>query len=102
MANKYYYEFDRHEYYGLIVVSIEEFNRNTAPYKKAASIYIRDIGGESVEEVLREGYPTQLTPEKAFKKFMYAPNHQDETVKTLIKQFEGMTDSVLLIDGSLI
>lgn len=99
---QFYYEFNEHDYYGLIAVSVEESDLKINPYKKATEIYVEYISGESVEEVLEEGTPNERTKEYAFMKFMHAPNHQDDNVKVLIEQFESTTDGVLLIDGALI
>lgn len=98
---QHYFEFDDHEYYGLIAVNMEEEDRNE-PHEKAIEIYVSEIAGVCFYSVSEEGKPEQITKEQAFMKFMYAPNHEDNDVKTLIKQFEEMENGVLLIDGSLI
>ena len=98
----FYYEFDENEYYGLVAVSVEENDLYTTPYKKATDIYVKAIGGISVKDVLEEATPNDRTKEYSFMKFMYAPNHQQDSINKLIQQFEETTDGVLLVDGSLI
>lgn len=100
--NKFYYEFNENEYYGLITVSVDKDDLYTKPYKKAAEIYAQQIGGESAESVLSEAMPNERTKEFAFMKFAYAHDTLPYTVDKIIKGFEITENSTLLIDGSLI
>lgn len=99
---QFYYEFDENEYYALIAVAVDENDLITKPYKKATEIYVEEVAGESVEQVLEEAVPNDRTKEYAFMKFMYAPNLPEKTVKELINDFESTQNGVLLVDGSLI
>lgn len=98
----FYYEFDEHEYYGLVAVSVEANDFEMASYKKAIQHYVDVIGGDSVEAVEEEAMPNLRTKEYAFMRFMYAPNTLDLPVHKMIEEFEETTDGVLLIDGSLL
>lgn len=102
MLNQFYYEFSDNEYYGLVAVSTDEYDLKTQPYIKATEIYLKGIGGDSVNQILDEGTPYQRTKEYAFMKFAYAPNTLNHTAEELIKEFENIKDGVLLVDGSLI
>lgn len=93
-----YYEFDKQEYYALIVVKGKFFDA----YNKAFKIYVEYVGGEDVYEVKREGSPTELTKDQALLRFIKAKNNENETVGNLIKQFEKAENFPLLIDGSLL
>ncbi|PAD70865.1 hypothetical protein CHH83_01305 [Bacillus sp. 7586-K] len=99
---QHYFEFSENEYYGLVAVYVDKNDLKTKPYKKATEIYVRNIGGESVEVVLEEASPIHVTKEYAFMKFMYAPNTLEVSTGDLIKEFENTKDGVLLVDGSLI
>jgi hypothetical protein len=99
---QFYYEFNENEYYTLIAVSIDENDLYTRAFKKAIEIYIENVSGSNIDEVLEEGSPNERTKEYAFMKFMYAPNNQKSTVKELIQEFESVENGVLLIDGALI
>jgi hypothetical protein len=103
MEKQFYYEFDENEYYGLVVVTVDDENDlYTKPYRKAAEIYVQTIGGESVDELLEEALPNLRSLEYALGKFIKAPNNEDCTAKDLIKEFEETKNGVLLVDGSLI
>ena len=52
MNNQKFYEFNKHEYYGLVVAESEE---------KAYEIYYQFIGGGSIDEVKSEGKPDEIT-----------------------------------------
>lgn len=96
-----YYEFDKHEYYGLVVISRAESDVEANSIKQAAEEYFSVIGGDSIESVLKEAIPSQCSREYAFMKFVYAAKQSDEMVSNVIKQFEDTKSGVLLIDGSL-
>jgi len=102
MRNQFYYEFKEQDYYALIAVNVEKYDLKTKPHKKATELYVGVVAGESVEEVLEEGDPIQVTKEYAFMKFIYAHEYESQTVKELIKQFEESENEVLLIDSALI
>lgn len=99
---RFYYEFNKNEYYALIAVSIDGNDSYTKAFKKAIEIYMKNVSGNSIEEVLQEGSPIETTMEYAFMKYMYAPNNQKRIVQSLIQEFESVENGVLLIDGSLI
>ncbi|WP_342515597.1 hypothetical protein [Sutcliffiella sp. FSL R7-0096] len=100
--SKFYFEFIEHDYYGLVTVSVDKYDLNVNPYKKASKIYFENVGGESLEQVLEEAQPILVTKELAFMKFMKAPNTLDNKVSELIAEFENSEDVCLLVDGSLI
>jgi hypothetical protein len=101
MEKQFYYEFNENEYYGLIAVSVDEHDLKTTPYKKAAEIYVKNIGGESVEELLEEALPNLRTLEYALATFLRAPNVGEYTAEELIKEFENTKNGVLLVDSAL-
>lgn len=99
---QHYYEFDRHEYYALVVVTVEDTNLYTRPYKKATELYVEVVAGESVDEVLEESEPSLRTKEYAFMKFMHAHDDEARTVKELLAEFDEAKNDVLLVDSSLL
>jgi hypothetical protein len=102
MEKQFYYEFNENEYYGLVAVTVDENDLKTKPYRKAAEIYVKNIGGESVEELLEEALPSETTVEYALTAYIRGNGNDDYTVKELIKEFEETKNGVLLVDGSLI
>ena len=104
-----YYEFDNHEYYGLVAVRtdlsklgpIQKVITKSGEYR-AAEIYAEVISGESVDEVLKQGYPTQVPKSYALLKFLLAPDYANRTIVEVIKEFNQVENGVLLVDGDLI
>ena len=104
-----YFEFNNHDYYGLIAVrtDLSELNKvqraiaKSGEYK-AAKLYSETIAGENVEEVLEQGYPTQISKSEALLKYLLAPDLCHKTVRELVKEFEEVENGVLLVDGSLV
>ncbi len=65
-------------------------------------MHVETIGGESVDGIKMEGYPTELSKSEALLKFILAPDNADEIVENLIKQFEGCENNALLVNSSLL
>ncbi len=104
-----YFEFRDHEYYGLVAVKtdladLDRIERMAAKVgeEKAIKVYFETIGGESIDKIKLEGYPTQISKSEALLKFLLAPDNADVSVKNLIKQFEECENNALLVDGSLV
>lgn len=96
---KIYMEFDLQEYYALITLNIEageDFLR------KGAELYVEQVGGESVEEILEEGYPRLVTEEYAFWKLANCKDSESETVGNLLKEFRSVENGVVIIDSTLV
>lgn len=93
---QYYIEFDEHEYYALIAVETQEDN----PIHKAVEIYVEQIAGNSVEEVLDEGVPGIVSKSYAFHEFASVYD-KSKSVGEMWLQFERVRNDILLIDGSL-
>lgn len=105
-TKKLYFEFTKQDYYGLVVVEVEQKEKETfADYygyvKKAAQIYVDMIAGESSEEVLHEGAPSEVYDHYAYWKFAQIPEHQDKLNKEVLADFHSRTNDIILIDGSL-
>lgn len=98
---KYYFEFDKNEYYGLVTVSVDENDTSTIPHVKATEIYVTDIADITVEEALKEGAPVERTKEYAFTNYVEAPNQDEDHIPTLVKRFNEYENEAILVDGSL-
>ena len=103
-----YFEFAGGEYYGLVAVQKDLFGMTDVEIamekigvQLAYEVYLRDIGGESVEELKKEFYPREISKAEALLKFLLAPNTLDYTVESLIKSFEETKSGALLVDGNL-
>lgn len=94
-----FYEFNNHEYYGLVVADNEE---------KAYEVYFEGVGGSSVDEIKAEGSPDEITYLNAFAKTISADiKYGDEialnsTIKDYQEAFDSYENTALLIDGSLV
>lgn len=99
VMNQKYYEFVDNEYYGLVAVNTGGVVGYSNLFE-ATKIYLRDVGGESVQEILEEALPVERSRDYAFRKFMYGCKNM--TVEEAIKDFEESKNSVLLVDSSLI
>lgn len=91
-----YFEFDKHEYYGL--VAVKTVNN---PREQAYSIYAEEIAGDSTDEVKQEGEPNLISKSEALLKFLLAEDNKQETVEELINQFTEFRNGTILIDYSL-
>lgn len=96
---KMYFEFSEQEYYGLITV---ETYQNGYYVEDAAKVYVETVGGESVEDVLEEGEPKQVTKEYAFWKFANCKDVKNYTVKELFDEFNGAENCCIVVDGNLV
>lgn len=99
---KHYYEYNYHDYYALIVVTVDVNDLYTKPYKKATEIYVEIVGGTTVEEVLDKTHPDLITKERAFYKVLHDVTIQDKQVQTVIDEFARLDNGVLLVDASLL
>lgn len=104
-----YFEFNDHEYYGLVAVRADftKLNRTqravvSTGQQKAIKTYLNTVGGESFEEIEREGYPTSISKSEALLKFLLATDTIDRSVRELVEEFEGIENGALLVDSSLI
>ncbi|MFO1442936.1 hypothetical protein KDN24_06860 [Bacillus sp. Bva_UNVM-123] len=96
---KMYFEFEQHEYYGLITV---ESDPKGFYIDDAASVYVETVGGENVDEVLEEGHPRQVTKEYAFWKLANCNDSKEYSVEELLREFEKMENTCVVIDGTLV
>lgn len=96
---KLFLEFNKQDYYGLITVEAEP---NSYYVDDATRVYVETVGGESVEEVLEEGEPRQVTKEYAFWKLANCTDSKDYSVDDLLQEFERMENTCVVIDGSLV
>jgi len=97
---KFYFEFNEHEYYGLITVSVDDNDFVTKPHKKAAEIYAEVIAGENAIQVLDEALPHERTEHYALATFVRGIHENNPTIRDLLKQFDETENDVLLIDSS--
>ena len=88
-----YYEFNNQEYYALIV---------TSSLEKAYEFYLNDVGGDSLEQIKEEGALDVLNPIDALIKYGLAEDNRDRSFKEVFNEFKGVTNGLLLIDGSLV
>lgn len=93
-----YYEFNEQEYYGLLAIREAGGNEHV----RAAEVYVAEIGGDTVTEVLAEGEPVRLSAEEAFERFFRSAEQEGISEANARKEFEEIAEGVLLIDGSLI
>lgn len=70
-----YFEFNKHEYYALIAVDGDA--------DKAIEVYVENVGGDSVEQVKEEGFPSEITREQALEIFTNALNSICSTEKNI-------------------
>ena len=100
---KKYFEFRDHDYYALITVTLTEEDREQEllPFMKAVNIYLDNVRGEDVEEILEEGLPIPVTEEYAFSEFMKLDTHKYTQVYMVINDFNSRENDVVVIDGSI-
>jgi len=104
-----YFEFNSHEYYGLVAVK-DDFGKMTKLQKaltktgeeKAFAMYVKEIAGDSVDEIKVEGYPKLISKSEALLKFLLAQDNAEESVEEVINQFTGFHNGALLVDSSLL
>ncbi|MDE0582215.1 hypothetical protein ON064_04035 [Planococcus sp. A6] len=104
-----YFEFNKHEYYGLVSVKINESEYEGVPIalvkgveERAYQVYLETVGGESIKEIKQEGYATQISKSEALLKFLLAEDGHETKVGDLLKQFEECENGCLLVDSSLL
>lgn len=94
-----YFEFNSHEYYGLIVARDEE---------KAYEVYLQNVGGESIEEVKAEGRPDEISITEALGKVIKADvkhgsdGDKSQSISDYYGEFLDCVNCALLIDRSLL
>lgn len=99
-----YFEFNKHEYYGLVAThrEKEEIKASAKSHRdQALKIYYETIAGDSIESVVYEGEPNEISKSEALLKFLLATDAKNETVSDLIEEFDFIKNGVVLIDGSL-
>jgi hypothetical protein len=96
---KMYFEFDKQDYYGLVTV---ETDPNGYYVDDAAQVYVSTVGGESVDEVLEEGDPKEVTKEYAFWKLANYGNLGNQNVADLLRDFNALENDCVVVDGTLI
>jgi len=100
---KQYYEFNNHGYYGLVVIEVEENQSSEVDFlKQAAGVYVEQIAGESVQDVLEEGSPDLVTKEYAYWKFAQCDDIKEMTNREALAEFNGRKNDAIVIDGSLL
>lgn len=98
--NKKYYEFNDFEYYGLVTVT-EEYEGEDL-LDKAYQVYLRDVAGETLEELKQEGVAKEISVYDALEKCANSSDAKNMTVSEFLSQFTSHDNVYLLIDGSLI
>jgi len=90
-----YFEFNKHEYYALIAVD--------GDIDKAIEVYVEYVGGDSVEQIKEEGFPSEITREQALEIFINTLNAICSTEKKhkWEEEFNEYKDAPIIIDGSL-
>lgn len=96
---KMYFEFNEQDYYGLITV---ETDPDGYFVDDAAQVYVDTVGGETIEEILEEGEPVQVSKEYAFWKLANCHGMENQTLESLLKEFEESENTAVVIDGSLV
>lgn len=96
---KFYFEFNKHEYYGLVVA---EANTYGEALQKSYQIYQSQIAGDSIQEVMDEGKPDLIDEATALEKFVHGCRHENMSEDEINKEFHSSTDIGLLIDYSLL
>jgi len=99
-----YFEFNKHEYYGLVATHREKEEIKTSAKShrdQAFEIYYETVAGDSIESVVFEGEPNEISKSEALLKFLLAADVKNEIVGELIDEFECIKSGVVLIDGSL-
>lgn len=90
-----YFEFNKQERYALLAV------KNDKPYityNRSFGLYVEMVDGENIDEVKREGSPIELTREQALLKYLTSEVNHHSQVGFLVKQFENLENTVLLLD----
>lgn len=95
----FYFEF-KEPYYALIAVNVNE-NEDVAPHDVAVQIYKEQVGDIDTTGILDEGNLRLRSPSYAFVQFMKLPENAELRVSEAIKQFEGIKNGVLIVDGAL-
>lgn len=93
-----YFEFNNHEYYALVAVSVEE-----DVIEKAAEIYLAYIEYTSnIDDVLEEGIPEEITKEEAFWKMAHCSGYlYSLTVEQFVEQFDTLQNVAIILDSAL-
>ena len=94
-----YFEFNKHEYYGLVATHREasEIKTSAKSHKdQAFEIYYEAVAGDSLESVLLEGEPNEISKSEALLKFLLAKDTKNEIVGELIEEFETIKNGVVL------
>lgn len=104
-----YFEFDKHEYYGLIAVqdnfrtmSIREIATTPPSEVRAFFMYVDIIAGSSLEEIRNEGYPRKISESEALLKFLLSEDNAIRHVSEVINEFKSINNGAVLVDSSLI
>lgn len=99
MNKQHYYEFNNHEYYGLVVADDEE---------KAYEVYVEGVGGSSVDQIKSEGKPDEITLSDALGKTLISDfKHNDRdalklSIQEYYAEFVTYENTAILVDGSLV
>ncbi|MCM3387204.1 hypothetical protein M3649_03545 [Ureibacillus chungkukjangi] len=94
---KFYFEFNKHEYYGLVV---SEANTYGEALEKSYQIYQSTVAGDSILDVTSEGKPDSINEKDALLKFLQGC--ENENAQDLMNEFNYTTDTALLVDGTLL
>lgn len=96
-----FFEFNNHGYYALITVTSKRGENLDSLIRKSAEIYVEQVAGDSVSEVLEKGNPEQVTIEKAFYRWVQiAEKHTP--IGEVAREFDTSENCVLVIDGLLV
>lgn len=91
-----YFEFNRHEYYALVVV-----DSNHDEIQEATKVYIEEVAGESIDEVLEEGMPDEVSKKHAFWVLANSEGAKSRLVGQVLELFKIDTNTCIVVDGNL-
>lgn len=91
----FYFEFNKHEYWALIA-------SNSAD--KALQIYLEEVGHNTIEEIIEEGFPDIISKDRAFCMFLSAESSEEgitREIEDVKKDFNRLTNTTILITKGL-
>lgn len=99
---KVYFEFVKQGYYALVTVTVNKNEPIMNKGLKATEVYLEYVAGDNIDEILSEGLPQMVSKEYAFWKLANCYDSKDYSVKELLKEFEEMENTCVVIDGALV
>lgn len=91
-----YFEFNRHEYYALVVV-----DSNHDEIQEAARVYVEEAAGEGIDEVLEEGMPDEVSKKHAFWVLANSKGAESRLVAQVLELINIAKNTCIVVDRSL-